>query len=83
MRHFGITSASHGKCAAVEMVAVFINPTDSGNTWNKLTKGLPETMGKTDVSVSAANSKRVYVIVEAEKGGLFRSDDGGKSFQTC
>jgi photosystem II stability/assembly factor-like uncharacterized protein len=54
---------------------------DSGNTWNKLTKGLPETMGKTDVSVSAANSKRVYVIVEAEKGGLFRSDDGGKSFK--
>ena len=54
---------------------------DGGNTWNKLTKGLPETMGKTDVSVSAANSKRVYVIVEAEKGGLFRSDDGGKSFK--
>ena len=55
--------------------------TDGGNTWNKLTKGLPETMGKTDVSVSAANSKRVYVIAEAEKGGLFRSDDGGKSFK--
>jgi len=54
---------------------------DGGNTWEKLTKGLPEKMGKTDVSVSGANSKRVYVIAEAEKGGLFRSDDGGKSFK--
>ncbi|MDP6499579.1 MAG: glycosyl hydrolase [Candidatus Marinimicrobia bacterium] len=55
--------------------------TDGGNTWEKLTKGLPEKMGKTDVSVSGANPKRVYVIAEAEKGGLFRSDDGGKSFK--
>ena len=55
--------------------------TDGGDTWNKLTKGLPEKMGKTDVSVSGANSKVVYVIAEAEKGGLFRSNNGGKSFK--
>ncbi|MEC7820981.1 MAG: glycosyl hydrolase [Candidatus Neomarinimicrobiota bacterium] len=55
--------------------------TDSGTTWTKLSKGLPSDMGKTDVSVSGANSKRVYVIAEAEKGGLFRSDNGGKSFK--
>ena len=55
--------------------------TDSGTTWKKLSKGLPSKMGKTDVSVSGANSKRVYVIAEAEKGGLFRSDNGGKSFK--
>ena len=55
--------------------------TDSGTTWTKLSKGLPSEMGKTDVSVSGSNSKRVYVIVEAEKGGLFRSDNGGKSFK--
>ena len=55
--------------------------TDSGTTWTKLSKGLPSEMGKTDVSVSGANSKRVYVIAEAEKGGLFRSDNGGKSFK--
>ena len=54
---------------------------DSGTTWTKLSKGLPSDMGKTDVSVSGANSKRVYVIAEAEKGGLFRSDNGGKSFK--
>ena len=55
--------------------------TDSGTTWTKLSKGLPSEMGKTDVSVSGANPKRVYVIAEAEKGGLFRSDNGGKSFK--
>ena len=55
--------------------------TDGGDTWDKLTKGLPENMGKTDVSVSAANPKRVYVIAEAETGGLFRSDDGGENFK--
>ena len=54
---------------------------DGGDTWNKLTKGLPEKMGKTDVSVSGANPKVVYVIAEAEKGGLFRSNDGGKNFK--
>ena len=54
---------------------------DGGENWEKLSKGLPETMGKTDVSVSGANSKIVYVLAEAEKGGLFRSNDGGKSFK--
>ena len=53
---------------------------DGGENWEKLSKGLPEKMGKTDVSVSGANSKIVYVLAEAEKGGLFRSNDGGKSF---
>ena len=54
---------------------------DGGENWEKLSKGLPEKMGKTDVSVSGANSKIVYVLAEAEKGGLFRSNDGGKSFK--
>ena len=54
---------------------------DGGENWEKLSNGLPETMGKTDVSVSGANSKIVYVLAEAEKGGLFRSNDGGKSFK--
>jgi len=56
--------------------------TDAGTTWTKLSKGLPETvMGKIGVSVSRANSDRVYAIIEAEKGGLFRSDDGGDSWK--
>jgi len=32
------------------------------------------------VSVSGADSNRVYALVENEKGGLFSSDDAGKSW---
>tara|TARA_Y100000590_G_scaffold404690_1_gene492429 strand:- start:4325 stop:7405 length:3081 start_codon:yes stop_codon:yes gene_type:complete len=54
--------------------------TDGGDTWKKLENGLPESMGKTAVSVSPANPKRVWVLTESDKWGLYRSDDGGKSF---
>ncbi len=55
--------------------------TDSGDTWEKLEGGLPEFVGKIGVAVSPANSERVYAIVEAEEGGLYRSDNGGESWQ--
>jgi photosystem II stability/assembly factor-like uncharacterized protein len=53
---------------------------DGGDTWKKLTEGLPEgIVGKTTVTVSPKNPSRVWAMVEAEgdKGGLYRSDDGG------
>ena len=51
-----------------------------GDTWKKLTDGLPDgTWGKVGVAVSAARPGRVFAFVEAKHGGLFRSeDDGGK-----
>jgi|KBSSwiStaDraftv2_1062776.scaffolds.fasta_scaffold02420_2 photosystem II stability/assembly factor-like uncharacterized protein len=54
--------------------------TDGGDTWKKLTDGLPEgTWGKVGVAVSQARPGRVFASVEAKNGGLFRSeDDGGK-----
>ncbi|RME36271.1 MAG: glycosyl hydrolase [Planctomycetota bacterium] len=56
--------------------------TDGGDTWKPLTKGLPEGIkGRIGVAVSPANPQRVWALVEAEKGGLFRSDDGGKTFR--
>jgi photosystem II stability/assembly factor-like uncharacterized protein len=56
---------------------------DEGETWTKINAGLPAEMGKIGVSVSPANPERVYAIVEAEKSkaGLYRSDNGGKSWQ--
>ena len=56
--------------------------TDEGNTWHKLTEGLPKMMGKMGISVSRANSNRVFAIVETEKSksGLYRSDDAGKTW---
>lgn len=56
--------------------------TDGGETWNKLTGGLPKMIGKVGVDVVASQPSRVYAIVEAEegKGGLYRSDDFGESW---
>ncbi|MCB0552229.1 MAG: glycosyl hydrolase [Phaeodactylibacter sp.] len=53
---------------------------DGGLNWEKLTIGLPAAMGKVGICVSPANPDRVYANIEAENGGVFRSDDGGKSW---
>ncbi|MHB1223962.1 MAG: WD40/YVTN/BNR-like repeat-containing protein, partial [Gemmatimonadaceae bacterium] len=55
--------------------------TDGGDSWTRLSQGLPKLMGKIGVAVSPADPERVYAIVEAEKGGLFRSDDAGRSWR--
>ncbi|MEL7117845.1 MAG: glycosyl hydrolase [Bacteroidota bacterium] len=57
--------------------------TDGGENWEKINKGLPDFRGKMGISVSRADNSRVYAIVEAEKkkAGLYRSDDGGKSWK--
>jgi photosystem II stability/assembly factor-like uncharacterized protein len=56
---------------------------DGGTTWKELKgHGLPEsTIGRIGVTVSGANPNRVYAVVEADKGGIFRSDDGGESWR--
>lgn len=56
--------------------------TDGGDTWTKLTNGLPQGIkGRIGVAVSPARPDRVWAIVEAEDGGVFRSDDGGRSWR--
>jgi photosystem II stability/assembly factor-like uncharacterized protein len=48
----------------------------------KFTKGLPQGVwGKIGVAVAPSDSRRVYILIEAEKGGLYRSDDGGESWK--
>ena len=58
--------------------------TDGGDTWTELSRqpGLPTgLLGKIGVAVSPARSARVWAIVEAEDGGLFRSDNGGATWE--
>ena len=75
-RRFPWTVSSGGPGSAIW------KSTDEGATWKKLTDGLPASMGKIGISVSRANSNRVFAIVETEKSksGLYRSDDGGKNW---
>ncbi|HEV2387782.1 MAG TPA: hypothetical protein VGS20_11070 [Candidatus Acidoferrales bacterium] len=57
--------------------------TDGGDTWTELTRnpGMPRgVIGRIGVAVSAADSSRVYALVEASDGGVFRSDDGGATW---
>lgn len=58
--------------------------TDGGETWNKIHKGLPEEKGKMAIAVSRSNPEKVYALIESdsqqEKGGLFVSNNGGKSW---
>jgi len=53
--------------------------TDGGVTWTQLKgNGIPTgILGRIDVTVSGADSNRVYAMIEAKDGGLFRSDDAG------
>ncbi len=56
--------------------------TDGGSTWTRLEgHGLPSgIMGRIGVSVSGADSNRVYAMIESKEGGLYRSGDGGESW---
>jgi photosystem II stability/assembly factor-like uncharacterized protein len=57
---------------------------DSGKTWKKLTElpNMPEApRGIIGVTVSPVNPDRVWALIEAKDGGVFRSDDAGKSWQ--
>ena len=57
--------------------------TDGGATWKHLPEqehGLPQgPYGRVGLAV-AANSDRIYAIIEAKEGGLYRSDDGGENW---
>ncbi|MBX9780327.1 MAG: hypothetical protein K2X26_08280 [Chitinophagaceae bacterium] len=58
--------------------------TDGGNTWKKLTKGLPTTqqgLGRIGFAIAPTNSNRLYATVDAGRyGGVYRSDDAGESW---
>ena len=55
---------------------------DGGDTWKKLEDGLPNSlMGKIGVTVSRANPKLLYAIIESDEGGLYKSQDGGESWR--
>lgn len=58
--------------------------TDGGNTWRKLTSGLPGgDKGGIGLAISPVNPDVIYAIIEAagNDGGFFRSVDRGESWE--
>jgi photosystem II stability/assembly factor-like uncharacterized protein len=57
--------------------------TDGGETWKKMTTGLPDDLiGKIDIDIARSNPKVLFAMVEGlgAKGGLYRSDNAGESW---
>jgi photosystem II stability/assembly factor-like uncharacterized protein len=57
--------------------------TDGGDNWTDLShaQGLPQgVQGRIALTVSPVNPERVWAMVEASDGGLFRSDNAGKTW---
>lgn len=57
---------------------------DGGDTWIDLSRnpGLPTgTLGKIGITVSPVDNNRLWAIVEANDGGVYRSDDAGWSWK--
>lgn len=62
--------------------------TDGGETWTELTRGLPSSdkqanLGKIGLAISPQDPDVLYAAIELNQreGGVWRSDDGGASWQ--
>jgi photosystem II stability/assembly factor-like uncharacterized protein len=58
--------------------------TDGGAHWTNITHGAgfaKDVLGRIGVSVSASHPNIVYAIVQAKDGGVFRSEDAGKTWK--
>jgi photosystem II stability/assembly factor-like uncharacterized protein len=55
--------------------------TDGGDTWAQLKTGLPPVMGRIGFAIAPSTPSRLYALVEADSGGLYRSDDAGATWR--
>lgn len=58
---------------------------DGGKTWDRKTQedGLPKgDLGRLTVDIADSNPNVVYLLAEADKSALLRSDDGGNNWRT-
>ncbi len=87
-RRKGWTFRSGGESPGASSGSGFFKTTDGGATWRDLdentAKGLPsKPWGRLAVAVAPSKPDVVYAFVEAAppKNGLYRSDDGGQTWQ--
>src|SRR5277367_6815482 len=85
-RRKGWTFRSGGDGPTAPSGSGLFTSTDGGATWTDLdqnsAKGLPpKPWGRIAVSIAPSKPNVVYALIESPRSALFRSDDGGKTWQ--
>src|SRR5882762_9692423 len=85
-RRKGWTFRSGGENATAPSGSGFFQTTDGGATWKELddksAKGLPaKPWGRVAVTIAPSKPNVVYAMIESTRSALFRSEDGGKTWE--
>lgn len=85
-RRKGWTFRSGGDGETAPSASGMFRTADGGKTWTELTpsanKGLPAgPWGRVEVVVAPSNGSVVYALIESAKSSLYRSSDGGATWQ--
>ena len=85
-RRKGWTFRSGGESPTSPSGSGLFRSSDGGTHWaevsDKANKGFPvKPYGRIAVSVAPSNNKIVYALVESPRSALFRSDDGGQTWE--
>jgi photosystem II stability/assembly factor-like uncharacterized protein len=85
-RRKGWTFRSGGENATAASASAFYKTSDGGATWNELdeksAKGLPaKPWGRIAVTIAPSKPNVVYALIESTRSALYRSDDGGKTWE--
>jgi photosystem II stability/assembly factor-like uncharacterized protein len=85
-RRKGWTFRSGGENSTASSGSAFFRTSDGGATWSELDEktatGLPaKPWGRIAVTVAPSNPNVVYALIESNHSALYRSADGGKTWQ--
>lgn len=85
-RRKGWTFRSGGDGPTAPSQSALYRTADAGRTWTRLSaqnsKGLPEgPWGRTEIAFAPSNNKIVYALIESRKSALYRSADGGATWE--
>jgi photosystem II stability/assembly factor-like uncharacterized protein len=85
-RRKGWTFRSGGENSTAPSGSGLFETKDGGTTWTELdeksAKGLPtKPWGRIAVTIAPSNADVVYALIESNRSALFRSEDGGKTWQ--